>query len=223
MRIESTSSTIEVVAQVIEAEFVVGAVRDVGSVRGALFVGGLAGLHHADGHAEEAVDRPHPVRVALGQVFVDGDDVRAFAGQRVQVRSERRDQRLAFAGAHLGDFALVQHHAADELHVEVTQAERAARGFAHHGKSFGQDIVHCLARGELVAELLGLRCELLVGERLQGRFERVDLLDDAGVLTDEPLVAATENASKPIGHRGSVGGGRGKTGHFTGSGSAELG
>ena len=77
----------------------------------------------------------------------------ALAGQRVQIRGQRRDQRLAFAGAHLGDLALVQHHAADQLHVEMTQAERAARGLAHGRERLGQQVVERLAGSELLAEL----------------------------------------------------------------------
>ena len=75
----------EVVAQVIETEFVVGAVRDVAGVGGALFVGGLAALDDADRQPEEAIDRSHPVSVALRQVFIDGDDVHALAGQSIQI------------------------------------------------------------------------------------------------------------------------------------------
>ena len=108
----------------------------------------LAGLDHADGQAEEAEDRAHPVRVALREVFVDRDDVRALAGQRVQVGGQRRDERLAFAGAHLRDLAVVQDHAADQLHVEVAQPERAARGLADHGERLGQDVVERSARGQ---------------------------------------------------------------------------
>ena len=124
------------------------------------------------------VDRAHPVGVALGQVVVDRDDVHALAGQRIEVGGQRRDQRLALAGAHLGDLALVQHHAADQLHVEVAQAERAARGLAHHGKGLGQQVVERLAGGEPLAELDGLGRELGVGQGLQGRLERVDLADE---------------------------------------------
>ena len=113
------------------------------------------------------VDRPHPVRVALREVLVDRDDVRALARQRVQVRRQRRDQRLALAGAHFGDLALVQHHAADQLHVEMPQAERAARGLADDGERLGQQVVERLAGGELLAELDGLRGEVGVRERLQ--------------------------------------------------------
>ena len=79
MRIESTSSTIandepalhaivqverEVVAQVVEAEFVVRAVGDVAAIRGALFVRVLLVADDADGESEEAVDGSHPLRVA---------------------------------------------------------------------------------------------------------------------------------------------------------------
>ena len=97
----------EVVAQVVEAEFVVGAVGDVAGIGRALLGRVLLVLDDADRETEEVVDGPHPVRVALRQVFVDGDDVDAIAGERVQIRGQRRHQRLAFAGAHLGDAAFV--------------------------------------------------------------------------------------------------------------------
>ena len=112
-RIESTSSTIaklcprwtiwlelvlHVVAQIVEAELVVRAVGDVGGVGcGALAV--VEAVHDdADGEAEEAVDLAHPLRVAAGEVVVDGDDVHALAGERVEVGRQGRDERLAFAG-----------------------------------------------------------------------------------------------------------------------------
>ena len=88
-----------VVAQVVEPELVVravGDVRRVGLARGStgrrlmqpLVVGRVAGLEdvrgvvgdHPDAHAEEVEDRAHPLRVAPGEVVVDGDDVDAAAG-----------------------------------------------------------------------------------------------------------------------------------------------
>ena len=159
MRMLSTSSTIgeealaldplvelddHVVAQVVEAELVVRAVRDVGGV--GLLAGDRAQVDealvgrrearfedvrrvvgdHPDADAEEVEDRTHPLRVAPGQVVVDRHDVHAAAGHRVEDRGKRRDEGLALAGAHLGDAALVQDGAADELDVEVAHL----RGFA---------------------------------------------------------------------------------------------
>ena len=95
----------------------------------------------ADGKAEEFVDLAHPFGVALGEVIVDGDDVDAAAGERVEIDRQRCDQRLAFAGLHLGDLAFVQHHAADQLHVEMALAERALGGLAHGGESGHQNVV----------------------------------------------------------------------------------
>ncbi len=89
---------------------------------------------HAHRQAEHLVDRAHPLGVAAGQVIVDGDDVHAAAGQGIQVGGQRGDQRFAFAGFHFGDFAFVQDDAADQLHVEMAHAERAAAGFAHQRK-----------------------------------------------------------------------------------------
>ena len=131
---QSAKIVLHVVAQIVEAEFVVGAVGDVRAVGGAAF--GVAQIvdDHADGQSQRAVDRAHPLRVAPRQVIVYGDDVNAAAGERVQKRGKRGDQRFAFAGFHFGDFAFVQHDAADQLHVEVAHAEFAAAHFAHQRK-----------------------------------------------------------------------------------------
>jgi hypothetical protein len=50
--------------------------------------------------------------------------------ERVEIDRQRGDQRLAFAGLHLGDLALMQDHAAHQLHVEMALAERALRRLA---------------------------------------------------------------------------------------------
>ena len=156
IRMLSTSSTIaklmpaldelrevelHVVAQVVEAELVVGAVGDVRAV-GDLPLGVVQlVLDDADRHAEEAVDPAHPLGVAAGEVVVDGDDVHALAFEGVEIGGQRRDERLAFAGLHFGDPAAVQHHAADELHVEVPHVEHAPAGLAHDREGLGQQVV----------------------------------------------------------------------------------
>ncbi len=126
-------------------------------------------LDDADRHAEEAVDRAHPLGVAAGQVVVHRDDVDALAVERVQIGGQRGDERLAFAGLHLGDVAAVQHHAADQLHVEVPHVEHAAAGFADDGEGFRQQVVERFAVGDALAELGGLAAQLLVGEGRRSR------------------------------------------------------
>ena len=96
-----------VVAQIVEAELVVRAVGDVGGVRSPAFRGCHARENHADLEAQEAVDAAHPLRVALGQVVVDGDHVDALVGDRIEIRRQSAGQRLALAGLHLGDVAEV--------------------------------------------------------------------------------------------------------------------
>ena len=70
---------LHVVAEVVEAELVVGAVRDVGGIGIPPLGIGQAVDDAADGEAEEAIDRAHPLGVAPRQVVVDGDDVHALA------------------------------------------------------------------------------------------------------------------------------------------------
>ena len=138
-------------------------------------------LDDADAHPEEAVEASHPLRVAAGEVVVDRDDVNALAFERVQIGGQRRDERLAFAGLHLGDRPVVQDHAADQLDVEVPHVEHAAAGFADDGKGLDEEIVERGAVGDALAELDGLRPELFVGEGLDAGLERVDLRRPAAV------------------------------------------
>ena len=109
-----------VVAQVVEAEFVVGAEGDVGQVGLPSFLGVGAVLVDAV-HAEavEHVEGSHPFGVALGEVVVHRDHVHAPAGQGVEEYGEGGDEGLAFAGGHFGYLALVQDDAAEELDVVV--------------------------------------------------------------------------------------------------------
>ena len=66
---------LHVVAQIIEAELVVGAVGDVAVVGDLPFVRIHVGLDGTDGEAETQVKRTHPFHVAAGKIIVDGDDV----------------------------------------------------------------------------------------------------------------------------------------------------
>ena len=100
--------TRHVVAQVVEAELVVGPVGEVGRVGGPLEHGVVdVGPDAPDGEAQELVQPAHPLGVKGGQILVDRHDMHALSGQRIQIGRERRHQRLALAGAHLGDAPLM--------------------------------------------------------------------------------------------------------------------
>ena len=155
---------LHVVAQVVEAELVVRAVGDVGRV-GFLALGVVQlVLDDADRHPEEPIDLAHPLRVAAGEVIVDGDDVDAFALESVQVGGKGGDQRLAFAGLHFRDGAIVQHGAADELHVEVPHVHHPPAGFANDGEGLGHAGRRAFRPWPAVRGILGLGAKLLVGE-----------------------------------------------------------
>src|SRR5918992_5327801 len=82
---------------------------------------------------------------------------------------ERGGERLALAGLHLGDRAVVQDHAADQLDVEVALAERAPAGLAGEREALEQEVVQRLPvevplaqRGVAFAQLV-VRLELQLG------------------------------------------------------------
>ncbi|OIQ76011.1 hypothetical protein GALL_423150 [mine drainage metagenome] len=117
----------------------------------------------------------------------------ATAGNGVEIHRQRRHQRLAFSGAHFGDLAVMQHHAANQLHIEMAHAQRAPAAFAHHGKGLGQQLVERLAGLKTLLELLGPAPQRFIGERLHGWLQRIDAHDRLGILLHQTLIAAAEN------------------------------
>ena len=133
---------------------------------------------------EKIVDAPHPLGVASREVIVDGDHVDPASAERIEDRGQRRDQRFALAGFHFGDFALVQHHAADELDIEMALAERALAGLAHRREHRREQILQRLVlafalfdRGQAGAPFGDLRAQLVVGKLLEFSLQPVDLVD----------------------------------------------
>ena len=131
----------QVVAQIIEAKFVVGTVGDVGLVCGNF----IRALHlrqiDTDRQAEEVIQASHPLRIATRQVIIDRDDVNAFARDRVEVNGKRTHQGFTFTGTHLSDFTFVQYHAADHLDIEVAHPQDTLRRFAHNCKRLDLQLV----------------------------------------------------------------------------------
>ena len=205
-----------VVAQVVEAELVVGRVGDVGRVRLAararaqvlqawirvrlvdvvrvVDVREILPGDDADRQPEEVIERRVPAGVAPGQVVVDGHQVRAAPFERVEVERQGRDERLAFAGLHLGDRALVEHDAADQLDVEVAHAEGPLRSLADHRERLGQQIVEGLAALPLTLLLLGALHRHLLGLLAEACREGLSVGDvgalDAKALPEFPGLVA---------------------------------
>ncbi|SKY04563.1 Uncharacterised protein [Mycobacteroides abscessus subsp. abscessus] len=189
-----------VVTQVIEPELVVGAVGDVGGVSDLALLRSHPGEDHGGLETEEAVDASHPLRVALCEVVVDGDDMHAVAGQRIEVGGQHTGQGLALTRLHLGDVAVMQRGTTHDLHVEVLLVENAPRGFAGDRECFGQQFVECLALGDAILELVGLRLQVVVGERCDLVFQRLDVRCDGIESLDH---AAFADAQQLVQHRGS--------------------
>ena len=106
----------------------------------------------------------------------------ALAVERVEVHRQRGGERFAFAGLHLGDRAVMDRGAAEQLHVEVPHAERAAAGLAHQGEGLDEQLVERLAAAGAVAEAEAFFAELVVGEFFEAGFELGDLRETGGPL-----------------------------------------
>jgi len=182
-----------VVAQVVEAELVVGAVGDVRGVLDPALVGTLAVEDAARGETHEPVHAAHQLRLVGGEVVVHRDHVDALALQRVQVGREGGDERLALTGLHLGDVAEVQGGPTHELDVEVALAEGAAGGLTHRGEGLRQQPVEGLPVGQARAERVRLRTDLGVRQRGEARLEGIDLIGEARELPEDPTLAHAQD------------------------------
>ena len=193
-----------VVAQVVEAELGVGTVGDIGLVGELLGIGAHAVLDKAHAHAQKLIHLPHPLAIATRQVIVDGDDVHVLPAKGVEVAGERGHERLALARAHLGDLAVVERHAADELDVEVTHAQRSHRRLAHRRERLGQHVCRGGARLHAAAQLIGERTQLLVGLCLHLGLEAADLVGQGLVVLQLLAFAEREQLGEETCHMSAI-------------------
>ena len=181
-----------VVAQIVEAELVVGAVGNVGIIS---FPAGIAihALHdQAHRQAQPAVKLAHPLAVALGKVIVDGDDVDTLAGQCIQIGGQRCHKGLAFTGLHLGDVAPVQGDAAGDLHREMLHAQHTPCGLAADSEGIGQNIIQRFAIGQLLLQCRSLGLQLGIRHRLILAFQSQHLFGEGVDLFQLPVGEATK-------------------------------
>ncbi|MNV70148.1 hypothetical protein D3C71_1630940 [compost metagenome] len=116
----------------------------------------------------------------------------ADAGQCIEVDRQRGGEGLAFAGAHFSDLAVVQGHAAEQLHVEVAHLHDALGTFTHDRKGFRQQVVQAFALAHPLLEFLGLGAQPIVAELLKFGLHRIDASHRLAVLLEKPIVAAAE-------------------------------
>ena len=93
----------------------------------------------------------------------------ALARERVQVEREAGDERLTFAGLHLGDVALVEDDAAHQLDVEHPLVGLPQAGLADGGEGLEEELLERLAVLEPLPELDRLVPELLVAKASRTR------------------------------------------------------
>ena len=124
--------------------------------------------------AKEAIDFPHPLRIALCKVIVHSNDVNAVARERVQICRKRFGDGFSFTGFHFRNATLVQHNTAQKLHIEMSLPDGALCCLAHNRKGLRQKAIQRFARAEPLLEFHGLCAQRLIRKRMQFRFQLID-------------------------------------------------
>ncbi|EKD40736.1 MAG: hypothetical protein ACD_74C00213G0003 [uncultured bacterium] len=184
---------LHVVAQIIKAEFVVGSVGNIGAI--GLLPGRVIHLMQdgADGKPEKAVELAHPFGITPGQIIVDRDHMHPAPGEGVEIYRQGGGQGFALAGFHLGDLALMEDDAADELHIEMPHAQNPPGRLPADGKGLGQQAVEGYSGGEPLFEEHGLRHQGSVIELLDLRLQLVDRRHQRLNGLENPFVFGAKN------------------------------
>ena len=88
----------------------------------------------------------------------------------------------------------MQHHAADQLHIEVTLAEGPPRRLATEREGLGQQVVERLAVARPLPERVRLGADLAVGEQLHLGLDAIDCRDAPLVLLELARLAEAQRA-----------------------------
>ena len=167
---------LHVVAQIVEAKLIVGAISDIGGISlFALFIG-QAVQNYAHAQAEKFINSSHPLRIAAGKVVVDRNYMHAFAGKRIQHHRQSGHQSFTFPGFHFGNFSRMQNSAANQLHIEVAHSQGAHRSLAHQSKHLRHQRVQAFSLCRLFLQLQNSGRKRLIGHGPHSRFKRVCLL-----------------------------------------------
>ncbi len=113
----------QLIAQVVEADLVGGAVGDVAGIGRAPLRARHVLLDHADRQAEAVVDAAHPAGIAARQVVVRGQHVNTLTLTREPRDRRHRRDRLSLAGLHLDDLPVGKRHRRVELNVEHAETK----------------------------------------------------------------------------------------------------
>ncbi len=109
-----------IVTQIVETELIISTESDIAAVRvAALLAVGLGLVYTVHRQTVELVQRPHPLRVSLGQIVIHRHHMHALARKGIQEHRQRGHKGLTLARGHLGNvighFLAVYHHAVEHL------------------------------------------------------------------------------------------------------------
>ena len=186
------NAELQIVAQIIEAEFIVGAIGDITAIGGAaVLIRHVAG-DAAHRHAKPFIDPAHPGGVARGQIVIHRDDMHPLVRQRVQEHRQGRDKGLALAGLHFRDLALVKRDAAHQLHVVMALPQGTLRRLADTREGFGKKIVETDAIPETGPKGGDRRGKVVIAERGDFILKGIDCRHLRGELPGRTVTARPE-------------------------------
>ncbi|OIQ72194.1 hypothetical protein GALL_461830 [mine drainage metagenome] len=126
----------------------------------------------------------------------------ALARQGIQINGQCGSEGFPLTGTHFRNFAVVQRHAAEQLHIKMTHLHDAFGAFTHDGKSLWQQRIKWLTLIYPLFEFISFGTQGLVREFFKIRLQCIDFGDRVPVFFEQAVIATTENFSEEVGGHG---------------------
>ena len=183
-----------IVTKVVETELAVGTKGDVAVVGRTTFLAvGLSLVDTSHAQAVEHIERTHPFRVTFSKVVVDGNHMYTTSCQGIEEHWQGGNESLTLTSCHLGNLALMEHRATNELNIVVYHVPRhlVATGFpvvvvdgfialnVEEVMSVGSEFAVEVGSGYLYCLVLGKSLGGLLDDSKDGGQHLVELLLDA--------------------------------------------
>ena len=182
-----------IVAEIVEAEFVICSVGNISLICRLLVSVAHSGDNETCTQSHKSVCSAHFLTVAARKIIVDCYDMNTVTCKRVEVCRESCNESFTLTGLHFCNSALMEHDTAEQLHVEGSLSKHTPVSLSYRRKCIGKNIVKRFACRK---SFLKCRCyclQLLVGHSRIFISQSLYLIRDLLKLLDLSIAVSTKN------------------------------
>ena len=151
-----------IVTQIIESEFVVGAICNITRISFPTLVVCQTVENTSNCQTEETQNLSHFIGLCFCQVVIDRYNVNALSGQRIQISCNTCNQSFTFTGLHFGNTPLMQDNCTNDLYRERFFSKDTVSRFTNRRQSLRFHAFQSFAVFQTISEFIGFFFEICI-------------------------------------------------------------